>query len=289
LHCVAAITETPQQRHSLDGGTMGYQLAPLSSPDVADRENNDLCQIYARHFTTVRADTDPLKAQFYRLRYQVYCVENAFEDPSALAGEMERDSFDDHSVSSLLIHRQTGVIAGGIRLILPAEGGTAREFPLWSVCDRHALEFHSRELPRERTAEVSRNAISKQARKLMASLSGSGVDTLHQMMRHLSLGLLAAVIRMSAEHGITHICATMDAPTIRMFARLGLHFQKLGPMVEFHGLRQPIFTELDSMLARTWIERPEVWALMTRNGVDWPLNQRLAVSTAWPARRETAH
>jgi N-acyl amino acid synthase of PEP-CTERM/exosortase system len=267
---------------------MDPERAPLALP-AAERETSDLCHVYARHFTTVRADTESLKAQFYRLRYRVYCVENAFEDPSSHNGEIERDAFDDRSASALLIHRQTGVIAGGIRLILPPKEDSPRELPLWSLCDRRALETHAGELPRERTAEISRNAISKEARKLMTALGGSGVDTLHQMMRHLSLGLQAAVVRMAAEHGITHVCAMMDAPILRMFARLGIHFRKLGPMVEFHGLRQPAFAEIDTLLARTWIERPDVWALITRNGQDWPLNRHLALSATWPCRSRTAH
>jgi hypothetical protein len=81
----------------------------------------------------------------------------------------------------------------------------------------------------------------------------------------------------------------MEAPAVRMFARLGIHFRKLGPMVEFHGLRQPAFADLDALLVRTWIERPDVWALITRSGQDWPLNQRLTLSAAWPSRSRTAH
>lgn len=268
---------------------MAPQLATLMSSATPDHESDELSQIYARHFTTVRADTESLKAQFYRLRYQVYCIENAFEDPAVQADEMERDAFDEHSVSSLLIHRHTGVVAGGIRLILPIQDESARELPLWSACDRQALASHSHALPRERTAEISRSAISKQARKLMTALSGTGVDTPNQMMRHLSLGLVAAMVRMAAENGITHICAMMEAPTLRMFARLGLHFHKLGPAIEHHGLRQPAYVDLDTFLTRAWVEHPDVWALITRNGLDWPLNRGLALATDWPDRSLTAH
>jgi N-acyl amino acid synthase of PEP-CTERM/exosortase system len=266
---------------------MGPQLASPASPIAVDRE--ELCRLYARHFTTLRADTDGLRAQFYKLRYQVYCIENPFENPSSQIDEMERDGYDDHSVSSLLVHRHTGVIAGGIRLILPYHGEAKRDLPVLGLCDHDALQLHACELPAARTAEISRHAISKQSRRLMAQLDSSGVATPHQLMRHLSLGLLAAVVRMAAEHGITHICAMMEAPSLRMFARLGLHFHKLGPAVEHHGLRQPAYADLDALLARTWVERPEVWALITRDGLDWPLNQDLALAADWPDRTRTAH
>jgi N-acyl amino acid synthase of PEP-CTERM/exosortase system len=223
------------------------------------------------------------------LRYQVYCIENPFEDASSQTEEMERDEFDRHSACSLLVHRPTGVIAGGIRLILPFEDGAPRDLPLWEVCDRTALDSHTRHLPRERTGEVSRNAISKQFRRMMASLDEGGAENLHQVMRNLSLGLMAAVVRMAAEHGITHVCAAMEAPMLRMFSRLGIHFQKLGPTVEFHGVRQPAYADLDALLARTWIERADVWALITRNGQDWPLNQKLTHTMAGHYGARLAH
>lgn len=244
------------------------------------RDGIDLRHAYARHFTTVRADTERLRDQFFKLRYQVYCVENRFEDASRQRDEKERDEFDPHSACSLLVHRPTGVVAGGIRLILPFDDGAPRELPLWHVCDRDALEAHCRYCPRERTGEVSRNAISKQFRRMMINLGGSGAESLHQVMRNLSLGLMAAVVRMARDHGITHVCAAMGAPLLRMFARLGIHFQKLGPPVEFHGVRQPACADLDALLVRTWIERPDVWALITDAGQDWPLNRNLAHSIA---------
>jgi N-acyl amino acid synthase of PEP-CTERM/exosortase system len=259
---------------------MGHELTqpaleqgPVEPPC---RDKGELQHLYARHFATIRADREALKDKFYRLRYQVYCVENPFEDASAQTDGMERDSFDNHSVSSLLVHRSSGIVAGGIRLILPFEAGAPRDLPLWTVCDRDALDVHTRHLPRARTAEVSRNAISKRFRRMMTSLGLSGAANLHQVMRHLSLGLLAAVVQMASERGITHVCAAMEAPMLRMLAGLGVHFQKLGPPVDYHGVRQPAYADLDALLVRTWIERPDVWALITRNGHDWPLNYGLA-------------
>jgi N-acyl amino acid synthase of PEP-CTERM/exosortase system len=193
---------------------------------------------------------------------------------------MERDEFDTHSACSLLIHRRTGVIAGGIRLILPFEDDAPRELPLWHVCNRHALEAYSRSCPRERTGEVSRDAISKQFRRMVVNLGESGGESLYRVMRNLSLGLMTAVVRMAKEHGITHICAAMEAALLRMFARLGIHLQKLGPPIEFHGVRQPAYADLDALLVRTWIERPDVWSLITSAGQDWPLNRTLAHSIA---------
>jgi N-acyl amino acid synthase of PEP-CTERM/exosortase system len=250
---------------------------------------DDLHKLYERHFTAIRAETEQLRTQFYRLRYQVYCVENPFEDPAQQDGEMEIDAFDAHSNCSLLVHRPTGLIAGGIRLILPFEAGEARQLPLWDVCSPDVLAQYARHLPVERTGEVSRNAISKQFRRMVATIGQGSAEDLQRIMRNLSLGLLGAVVRMAADEGITHVCAAMEAPMLRMFSRLGIHFQKLGPAVEFHGIRQPAYAEIDSLLARTWVERPDVWRLLTRDGRDWSPNRELTGASAggWKAQAAT--
>ena len=46
----------------------------------------DLSKLYTRHFDVVRADTPALLDRVYELRYQVYCLENAFENPAANLG-----------------------------------------------------------------------------------------------------------------------------------------------------------------------------------------------------------
>jgi hypothetical protein len=43
----------------------------------------------------------------HALRYQVYCVEHAFEDPSQQIGERERDRDDDRAVHAVLIRKST--------------------------------------------------------------------------------------------------------------------------------------------------------------------------------------
>src|SRR3974390_3347762 len=80
---------------------------------------SDLPSDYDRHFAVVRATTDELLRKAYRLRYQVYCVENPFENPDEQIDQCETDKYDDRSVHALLLHRRTGEVAGASRVILP--------------------------------------------------------------------------------------------------------------------------------------------------------------------------
>ena len=65
-------------------------------------ENDDAL---IRNFDTVIARGAADLAQAYRVRYQVYCVENTFEDPADNPGGLERDLFDERASHCLLVYR----------------------------------------------------------------------------------------------------------------------------------------------------------------------------------------
>jgi hypothetical protein len=47
-------------------------------------------------------------------------------------------------------------------------------------------------------------------------------------------------------------------------------FNPLGPLVEYHGRRQPCWVDLGIMLDRVHAERPDVWNVITDGGRLWP-------------------
>ena len=85
-----------------------------------------LLDVYHSYFDCLSADSSELLEEAFKLRYQVYCVENAYEDPAENPNGLEVDEYDYHSVHSVLIHRPTGLVAGTVRMILPR----GREFPM---------------------------------------------------------------------------------------------------------------------------------------------------------------
>ena len=84
-----------------------------------DSGGGALGDLYNRYFDVVPAHTPDLLEAAYALRYQVYCVEHAFEDPAQQIGEREIDRYDEHSVHAVLIAKNTGEVVGCVRLILP--------------------------------------------------------------------------------------------------------------------------------------------------------------------------
>jgi N-acyl-L-homoserine lactone synthetase len=266
----------------------------------------DLLEAFQRYFEVVLVSTDALREQVFRLRYQVYCVETRFEDAAHFPDEMERDAFDSQSVHALLRHRATGWWAGTVRLVLPASADPERRFPVEESCGPvFAPErLGNLRLPRETTAEVSRFAVSKEFRRRHAEyLSPTGVsadmdydrrvysrrgegeaggerrrprspdrrthDEERKVVPHITLGLIQGLVTMSAEHAVSHWCAAMEPTLLRLLTRLGIYFQHVGPLVEYHGKRQPCIADLGSLLLGVRRQRRDVWNVLTLCGNLW--------------------
>jgi N-acyl amino acid synthase of PEP-CTERM/exosortase system len=58
-------------------------------------------------------------------------------------------------------------------------------------------------------------------------------------MPHITLGLIRGILAICLDYEITLLAAVMEPALLRILARLGLDFAPLGPLVQYHGLRQP--------------------------------------------------
>lgn len=248
-------------------------------PDAQDGPSDaaSLCHLYKKWFDVVPADTPERLAEAYRLRYQVYCVENAFENAAEHPEGLERDRYDRHSVHSLLIHRATGAVAGTVRLILPTEGGVAA-LPISRVCTSPTLRDPA-VLPPDRTAEISRFAVSKAFRRRVTDrqhvdmhyLEGSprAAQERRVMAPNITLGLMQGLAQMAIENRVTHLCAVMEPALLRLISRLGIRFDPLGPLVSYHGRRQPCYADLESIGSALESSKPEALELISDQGRYW--------------------
>ena len=237
-------------------------------PDQPDaQDGGGIAALYDRYFHVLPADTPELLDAAHALRYQVYCVEHAFEDPAQQIGERERDSYDGHSVHAVLIAKSTERVVGCVRLILPVEGGAGglpiRDF--LGDADRARLDKFDPGC----TAEISRYAISKQYRRRQGESFYPDVDfgdlpptELRRLVPHMSLGLIQGVARVASSHGITTVCAAMAPPLLRLLEQLGLDFERLGPLIECHGLRQPCVAKCEQLLAGMAGRNPDYYRVV---------------------------
>ena len=233
-----------------------------SSPFIAPDET--LLRRFNAHFRTFTAGTPEHIREAQKIRYQVYCVENSLEHPNAEG--IETDGFDPHSVHSLLVYRAADRALGTVRLILPLPDETEHSFPMQRVLGVSAArEFHR--FPLYSAAEVSRFSISRQFRRVEEDSNAQEAEFISVSGPLMRLGLIQSLVRMSFEYGITHWCAMMEPTLLRMLAAMAIRFRPIGPLVEFHGLRQPCYCSLDDILESVRQERPAFWSVLTNGGV----------------------
>lgn len=239
-----------------------------------------LIESFDKVFEIVPVVTDEQLHEALRLRYQVYCLETGFESVDEHPDGMERDEFDHRSAHSLLIHRQSGLVAGTVRLVLPNTADLQALFPIEKGCGarikRPIMGPHRAEL-----GEISRFCISRDFKRRVneaGSLWGTCEDdsrlsaklSQRRVIPHISLGLIAATIHMSLEHGVRFWYALMEPSLVRLLQRFGIYFEPIGPMVDYHGERQPCFALRDQVLGSMRAECYPAWELATAHGTKWP-------------------
>jgi N-acyl amino acid synthase of PEP-CTERM/exosortase system len=235
-----------------------------------------LRELYRQFFeTVVVADDDrDLRNDVYRLRYQVYCVENPFEDPSDKPDGMEFDIYDERAAHCLLRHRRTSLWAGAARLILPNRAAPAHSFALQEVCRDPMIEDPAR-FPVLEMAEVSRFCVSKEFRKrqgdglMPQSNEPEDRKDERRVVPNMILGLIEGLVDMSIQNGIVYWCGVMEPPLLRLLSRLGINFESIGPLVDYHGRRQPSILRIPNMLKNVSEVRPDVWEILTDGGRHW--------------------
>jgi N-acyl amino acid synthase of PEP-CTERM/exosortase system len=227
--------------------------------------DSTLLERFKSHFDILPADTIERVRTAQRIRYQVYCIEHPHEKSNNSDG-LETDAFDTHAAQSLLIHRSTTAALGTLRLILPLTDVLQSSFPVQGVLDEDSLRELNR-LPLHSTAEVSRFSISRRFRRIAdVSASAECLAVINSSGALMRLGLMQALVRMSVQNGITHWCAAMEPTLQRLLAAMAIRFQPIGPLVDYHGLRQPCYGEVAGILNAVKRERPAFWSVLTDAG-----------------------
>ena len=211
------------------------------------------------------ADTPAQVQEALRLRHQVYCLERGYEPGQ---DGIETDAYDAHSSHVVLRLAACGTVIGTARLILPRAAKRSDSFPMQAVCAGERFSA----LPFLDTAEISRFSLSKERR---------GMSTAATSLSRLAL--VRGLVQLSQQEGITHWCAVMERTLLRLLRASGIHFEHMGPLVEYHGLRQPAFCDLGAMLRRMAQEQPEIWDSVTANGAFAPFAE--AAPFGWGQRQ----
>lgn len=217
---------------------------------------------------------DPQEAlileEIYRLRYQVYVNEWGFERPEDHPTGLERDEFDAHSKHFYVYGSGRQQVVGTARIILDA----GKPFPI----EKHfAIDTACATISREKIAEISRLAISKDYRRRAidrvifskdSSLVGESdeprsdrriLDSERRKCEHeLICGLYLLIYRESLRLGLTHWYAVMAKGLYVILCRWGVVFRQIGEERDYHGVRAPYLLSIADLTRNLVNNNPEL-------------------------------
>lgn len=223
----------------------------------------------------VPAVSDELKNEVYKLRYQVYCVENAFLNSEDYPDNLEIDDYDQQSVHYLIRHRKSGDYAATTRLILPEVNNPEKLLPLELYCkiDNFAV---MQAIDREHLGEISRFCVSKAFKKrkneghTLTAINPNVQDYFTHSERrtfpHITLGLFACCIKASYENNVHYLYAATEQSLSRFVSIFGINLIKIGPVADYHGDRWPSVIKIADMLDCIAEKNLDLWNLLTNEG-----------------------
>lgn len=176
------------------------------------------------------------------LRHQVYYLERKFltADPGI---KIDQDQFDRTAQHILVRRASTREVIATSRVVRSQATVNGSALPMHRYCCPTLLSG----LPMQSMGEISRFAISKQARD--AATSGPIVR----------LALFRGILQASHAIGLTHWCALMEPSLIRLLSATGIQFTPLGPLVEASGQRQPCVADISQAVLRGRASHPQFY------------------------------
>ena len=239
-------------------------------------KQQDLVTPYHEYFRMVPADTDDLRREVYRIRYNVYCADLHWEDPALYPDGEESDPYDLHSRHCLLQYRRDGSYIGCVRLVRANPDPAQDPIPLFEHCadilQPETVDITT--LPRHSFGEISRLAIDRQFRRRPGEQDnpgGTGIDApvIKQDERrrfpHIALGLYLGAASFGLEAGMSCVFAMMEPRLARLLKMAGIHFRQAGGVLEYRGLRAPFYITREALFDHL---RPEMRELLDAIGED---------------------
>ena len=220
------------------------------------RDANQICAHFSSYLEPMIADTTELKNEVYQIRHNVYCEELNFE-PIRENG-LETDEFDAFSQYCLIHHRNSGHYAGTVRLVTPKKEGELLPIEKYCLDSITNKELDPRNFPREQVCEISRLAVPKEfRRRQMDNFDGAATgaintstysDTELRCFPFIAVGLYFTAASLALNKEIKHAYVMMEPRLARSMRFIGIKFDQIGPVIDYHGRRAPYYINQSILL-----------------------------------------
>lgn len=209
-------------------------------------------------YAPVIAINENLKHDAFRLRHDVYCREKKFEPEQE--NQLEFDQYDTYACHGLLRDNTTGNYAGTVRIITPTTSDET--LPIEDACSdaMSSATLKPSNFMREEICEISRLAVPVQYRQ--GSTKGDrqpDVESEARKMVPTGLYLMGASLAMAV--GRQHAFVMMEPRLARAMGIIGVKFQQIGDVIDYHGMRAPFYINSEMLISRI---RPAFQSMFAR-------------------------
>jgi len=207
----------------------------------------------SKHFSDflepVVAQSENTRTESYNIRHKVYCEELKFEPPSE--DRTEKDEFDAFSSPCLIKHKSSGHYAGTVRLVRPQLDDQL--LPIEKFCLNSITHetLNPRNFARRDVCEISRLAVPAEFRKRqMDRFSGAALGVINEhtysenelrCFPFIAIGLYFSAAALVIHNNIKHTYVMMEPRLARSMRFVGIQFEQVGPVIDYHGKRAPYY------------------------------------------------
>ena len=180
--------------------------------------------MFDSNYEVILADNSESRDIHFNIRYQVYCNEKGFENPSPNHDAIEVDEFDGRSAHFIVRCKRTGDWVAAMRLVL----GSKEELPF--VLAHNVKLSPSYSEKRGDFLEISRMCVLNQYRGKNLKRNADHKSKKSDVRREceIMLGLIRAVYSYGKFTNINHGAALMTAPLARILKRSGFSVDVMG-------------------------------------------------------------
>lgn len=213
------------------------------------RQANKISKHFSEYLGPVVAFNDQLQSESFKIRHNVYCEELKFEE--LRKNSQETDDFDSHSTHCLIKHIPTGDYAGTVRIVKSANENQLLPIEKYCISSIDDDNVHPNDFPRHEICEISRLAVPEQFRKRQTDkFKGSATGVINENVYSerelrcfpfIAVGLYLSAASICLRQGIKHCFVMMEPRLARSLRFVGIPFEQVGPVVEYHGKRAPFY------------------------------------------------
>jgi len=207
----------------------------------------------SKHFSEflepVVAQSENARAESYNIRHKVYCEELGFEPLRNNC--LETDEFDDFSSPCLIKQKSSGHFAGTVRLVRPQLEDQLLPIEKYCINSITHETLNPRNFARKDICEISRLAVPLEFRKRqMDRFSGAATGAINEYtysenelrcFPFIAIGLYFSAAALVIHNDIKHTYVMMEPRLARSMRFVGIQFEQVGPVIDYHGKRAPYY------------------------------------------------